>query len=300
MCWDFGCLFALMNGYHPKFQNMKILTSSQQVFSICCVFVSIQGTCIIWLQSTFMSFTTDWSEPDKSIIVSTLHITRTPTASGSDRISLATFIASATWLLVWKNKGAEGSEMNHQQQQLLVFFAALQVYEVNASCSSPQLCFLIPRAGPNSLCSLRKCWVLKLLKLTFHVMWQTFLDTFAQFWRLIDFKWVGTSNQEQTLELVSQMLNITMHSPIWVAKEVAVLQGYVKKMNYLNPTSESEFPLFLFKFLELAIANSSSATLTAFTEARGDDNGALNRVPRVGRKASSTSSWLSLQRKKRI
>ena len=55
-----------------------------------------------------------------------------------------------------------------------------------------------------------------------------------------------------------------------------------------------EFPGFA-KYLEFVSCTNSSATLLTFTDASGDDTGALNKICRVGRKASSTSSWFVLQ-----
>lgn len=54
-----------------------------------------------------------------------------------------------------------------------------------------------------------------------------------------------------------------------------------------------EFPSF-FKYLEFVRCTSKSATLLMLTDASGDDTGALNNVFRVGRNASSTSSWFVL------
>ena len=54
-----------------------------------------------------------------------------------------------------------------------------------------------------------------------------------------------------------------------------------------------EFPSF-FKCLEFVRCTSNSATLLMLTDANGDDTGALNNVFRVGRNASSTSSWFVL------
>ena len=54
-----------------------------------------------------------------------------------------------------------------------------------------------------------------------------------------------------------------------------------------------EFPSF-FKCLEFVRCTSNSATLLMLTDANGDDTGALNKVFRVGRNASSTSSWFVL------
>ena len=54
-----------------------------------------------------------------------------------------------------------------------------------------------------------------------------------------------------------------------------------------------EFPSF-FKCLEFVRCTNNSATLLMLTDANGDDTGALNNVFRVGRNASSTSSWFVL------
>lgn len=54
-----------------------------------------------------------------------------------------------------------------------------------------------------------------------------------------------------------------------------------------------EFPCF-FKCLEFVRCTNNSATLLMLTDANGDDTGALNNVFRVGRNASSTSSWFVL------
>lgn len=60
-----------------------------------------------------------------------------------------------------------------------------------------------------------------------------------------------------------------------------------------------EFPFFS-KYLEFVSCNSNSATLLMLTDASGDDTGALNNVFRVGRNASSTSSWFVLQMNDRV
>ena len=65
-------------------------------------------------------------------------------------------------------------------------------------------------------------------------------------------------------------------------------------MAILTSVVSMEFPCFA-KYFEFVSCTSSSATLLMLTDASGDETGALNNVCKVGRNASSTSSWFVLK-----
>ena len=68
----------------------------------------------------FISLTVDWAQPVRSIIVSILHNTRTPGASGSDRISLATARLRDTCMLATLNMNYKCVLANEKKVRLSI------------------------------------------------------------------------------------------------------------------------------------------------------------------------------------